>query len=260
MKRFSAWWIFVPAILFLAGCSGQKEMVLKSGYDYYKAGMKFFKKKKWDKAIEKFDVVLLNYPGSEYVDDAKFYTGECYLKKKEYLLAINEYEELISRFPYSDYVERAAFKIGYSYYKLSPKFQLDQEYTRKAIQSLQDFIDTYPDSKFCKEAEKLIYELRNKLARKLYEAGKLYIKLREYNAALIYFDLVLESYYDTDWADDAELGKAYCYVKLRDFDKYEEILAKYNDKESPDVQKMVEKLKRVYQRELKKIGKEKRKR
>ncbi|MBO8130884.1 MAG: outer membrane protein assembly factor BamD [Candidatus Marinimicrobia bacterium] len=258
------YYILLPMIIIIIAalatdCSSQKELIAKSDKDYFDQGMKYFKNKKWEKAISTFDIILLNYPGSEYADDAKFYSGEAYLNKKEFLLAINEYEELTIRFPNSEYIEKASFKIGYAYYKLSPHFQLDQEYTKKAIFAFQDFIDTYPESELCKEAEKYIHKLRNKLARKLYETGKFYIRFQEYNSALIYFDDLLEKYYDTDWADDAELGRALCYIKLKEFDKYKEILAKYNNNENEKLKNYISILKRNYDKELKKIERQNKK-
>ena len=41
--------------------------------------------------------------------------------------------------------------------------------------------------------------------------------MHEYRAALIYFDQVLENYYDTSWADDAMLGKIETYIEMKDY-------------------------------------------
>ena len=62
------------------------------------------------------------------------------------------------------------------------------------------------------EAEGIITDLRIKLARKDYEAGRMYLKLEEYDTALIYFRSVLNHYYDTSFSDDARIGIIFTHI------------------------------------------------
>ena len=41
--------------------------------------------------------------------------------------------------------------------------------------------------------------------------------MREYRSSLIYYDIVLEQFYDTEYADDALYGKALVYVDLVEY-------------------------------------------
>ncbi len=130
----------------------------------------------------------------------------------------------------------------------------------KALQSFQDFLDTYPNSKFKKDAEQNITEIRSKLARKVFESGRLYRKLQEYKAAIIYLDKVLEQYYDTEWAEKARMEKAYCLIRLREFDQYELLLKEIIARATPQTdQSAIEYLRVSHRKELRKIEKEKRK-
>ena len=56
---------------------------------------------------------------------------------------------------------------------------------------LQEYIDDYPDSPKRDEAQNAIISIRNKLSRKVYESGILYMKLEEYKAALLSFDKII---------------------------------------------------------------------
>jgi len=153
--------------------------------------------------------------------------------------------------------EKAEYKIALSYVKLSPKYQLEQEYTHRALRYLQDFIDTYPSSEYIGAAEKHIETLRNKLGRKLYESGRLYKKMRHWRAAVIYFDEMLANYYDTQWALDAKLDKAYCLIQLRRFDEYQELMAELEQAvELGDHEEALQDLAATYQEELQEIEKE----
>ena len=45
----------------------------------------------------------------------------------------------------------------------------------------------------------------------------MYRKMRKYRASIIYHDLVLNNYYDTEYADDAQMGKAVVYYEMEDW-------------------------------------------
>ena len=88
----------------------------------------------------------------------------------------------------------------------------DQEKTKQALEQLQMFIEDFPQSGFIKDAEESIKELRYKLAKKEYEVARLYLKLEEYESAIIYFRSVLNNYYDTEFSDEARIGIIFTHI------------------------------------------------
>jgi outer membrane protein assembly factor BamD len=220
-----------------------------------------FEKEKWLKAVDNFRLYILNNPGGQLADDAQFYLGEAYFNREEYLLAIAEYTQLVQRYKYSDLLVDGYYKIALCYYELSPRYERDQTNTHKALQQLQEFIDAYPNTDNAKKATEKIEELRNKLGRKLYESAKIYRKLSQWDAAILYCDDMLNTYYDSEYAIYAKYEKAYCYIKKRDFKSYEAM--KEEIKESDDIKadekaSLIEKLKKTYNKEMRKIQREKR--
>lgn len=165
--------------------------------------------KKYEKAdylaaVDGFDYYTLNYSGSSLVDSAQFLLAMSHYNLKEYLLAADAFNELVRRFPRSPLVAEAMFQTGVSYWKLSPKYALDQEYTVKAVDALQAFIDYFPErSSRVRDAQELIGQCRAKLAQKDFESGIIYIKTKDFRSAEIYLKGVTELYYDTPWATDA---------------------------------------------------------
>lgn len=201
-------------VVLLFGCSNKKTLKRDSYRTRYKKGIELIKKEKYFQAVDHFTYVVYNSPGSEIADNAQFYLAESHYYLDEYLLAIDEYRRLIRRWPASSFVMKAKYKIGKTYEKLSPDYDRDQTYTIKAIDSYQSFINNYPESKYRKNAEKSIVKLRLKLANKIFDAGKLYVVLREWKGANITFQEIIDDYYDTEIIDYTYLEMASCYNKM----------------------------------------------
>lgn len=187
----------------------------------YEKAMKLLDKKKYLRAQEEFNNLVIRGTHTDLGDDSQFYLAESYFLNKEYLLAIAEYDRLIRRMGFSPYVEKARWRVCESYVKESPKYYKDQSNTSKALSKLQEFIDDYPNSEFKEEANGQILELRNKLAQKEYATGILYIKMEEYPSAIISFESLINNYYDTDILEKGHIGMIRCYSLMDEYKKAE---------------------------------------
>ncbi len=147
-----------------------------------------------------FDIIRLQYPASEYADDAQFYLGETYFARGEYIMAAYNYQVVVRNYPQSPWVRLSAYKAALCYYRLSPEYYRDQRYTLEAIRAFNEFVAFYPDDSLADSARTYIARLREKLAEKDYETAELYLKMADPQAALIYFDQVIRRYPDTRFA------------------------------------------------------------
>lgn len=213
-------------ILFLS-CAGNKPKPNWTAKQYYEYAKKIFDDEDYLEASNQFTVVVLRYPGSNIADSAQYYLAESQFKMKEYLVAASEYEKLINNYNRSPLVPKAQYKMAECYFELSPRAALDQEYTHKAIRAFQTFIEDYPTDKLRTEADKKLALLRDKLAKKKYLSAEVYRKMRRYRAALIYFNEVLDNYYDSSWADDAMLGKIKVYIEDEQYVKARNEIEKF---------------------------------
>lgn len=216
--------LFAIAVI-LNGCSSSVETINLSAENRYNYALNLYNEESYEEAINEFQSIILQFPGNEIIDDAQYYLAMSRFKREEYLLAAYEYSKLIKNYPLSDKVTTSQFMLAESYYQLSPHYSLDQSYTRNAIKEFQAFIDFFPTNEQVQEAEGKINELNNKLAEKEYNSAYIYEKLEYYTAALIYYDLVLETYHDTRFAPMASYNKI---LLLIDREKEVEALAEVN--------------------------------
>jgi outer membrane protein assembly factor BamD len=163
-------------------------------------------------------------------DSAQYFLACSHFYMDEYIISAAEFEKLINNMAQSPLVPDAQYMLAESYYQMSPRPALDQEYTLKALREFQSFVEENPLHKNREDAEKKIVELRGKLAQKQWLNAELYRHMQEYNSSLIYYDVIIEKYYDTDFAEKAQYGKAVVYKDMKDFPKAKEQLLLFKEK------------------------------
>ncbi|HIB61490.1 MAG TPA: outer membrane protein assembly factor BamD [Candidatus Marinimicrobia bacterium] len=231
-KRY---FIILFTSLIITSCSSTKpeEVDLQKQFD---RATNYLEKKRYMRAQEEFNSVAIRGLHTDLGDDAQFYLGESYFLNKEYILAIAEYDRLIRRMGFSEYVQKARWRICQCYVEQSPKYYHEQSSTERALSKLQEFLDDYPNTEFHEEALTTITDMRNKLATKLYESGRLYVKMEEYASAIITYEDLLANYYDTELVDDAHLQIVKCHALAGEIEKAVDYLANNRKQFSNDDQ------------------------
>ena len=202
----------------------------------YEKGVELFTKGKYTRAQEQFDYIVMNNPGARIAIDAQHYLAECMFNNKNYVEATTEYVKYIRWSDNLDKIEASRYKICRCAILSSETYQKDQGETLQALSLLQEFIDEYPESIFRDPAEKFVIEIRNKLAKKEYEAGRLYLKLEEYQSAIIYFEGLLYEFYDTDFADRAHVAIILAYFLNDEIEKAKLYLEKNHNNISSEIE------------------------
>ncbi len=222
--------VVVGLALILGGCSSKETTSTLSAEERFQHAKALFDNGDYLEAANEFTIITLQYQGSAVAGDAQFYLAECRFKRGEYLLASYEYQTLRRNMAASPRVPEAMYKLGLSYYNLSPKSRLDQQYTKKAIEELQAFVEYYPTSEFVPDASVKIQELTNRLAKKEYETARLYATMEYTKASIFYYDNVIEKYHDTEYAPLSYLEKTELLVSRKRFRDAKTEITKFLDK------------------------------
>ena len=223
------------SVLSWAGCSSARrfdptpEGEFEQAYYYYEKG-------DYTKSIDFFKQLIYKYPGSELVEQARYYLADSYFQNKDYILAANEFEQLNREFPQGQFADVALFKAGLSYSAMSRRPERDQTETRKAMETLQTLLIKYPNTEYADTVRKSVDQMKDKLARKEFKTAQFYFDREIYESSIIYLKSVISNYPESSvmpqtlyhlckasrymgYPDDAEDAKAWL---CRDYPDSEE--------------------------------------
>jgi outer membrane protein assembly factor BamD len=102
----------------------------------------------------------------------------------------------------SDFVQEADFMTAFCFYKISPRPELDQNYTMQAIQNFKLFLIKHPRSDRREEVQAYIEELRDKLVEKSFISARLYYDLEDYKASLVALNNSLIEFPESKYRED----------------------------------------------------------
>jgi len=186
--------------------------ILKSTDYTFKLQMaeKYYLAKDYDHAQTLYDDLYRVMKGSEHFEDIWYKYAYCAYYLKDYINAENLFKGFVEAFPNSPKADEMDYMRAYCFWKQSPKYQLDQTNTTKAMGFMQAFIAQHPTSEKVKDATEIIEKCRAKLEQKDFEAAKLYFNLRETNpaylkAASLTFNTLMNTYPDSQFSDEYKL-------------------------------------------------------
>jgi outer membrane protein assembly factor BamD len=125
---------------------------------------------------------------------------------------------------------------AYTFYKQSPKVELDQTNTTKAMGFMQAFINTHPGSEKNKEAAEIIDKCRAKLELKDFKSAELYYNIGHYKAAAVAYTNLINNFPESDKGDQYKLAAIKSYFEYANLsipdkkeERYEQVITEYHD-------------------------------
>lgn len=177
----------------LSGPEPTVEDLLTEAKGYYDKG-------NFGLAKEKFEAIRFDYPGHALIGEVQFYVGLCYFQLKEYLIAQQEFESFLREFPQdSPFSDDAMYYLCQSLFEQALPARLDQAHTRKALEEADAFLETYPQSAFAGEVQKLKDQCLDRLSMKEFLAGRLYRRMGYTSSAIHYFRLLEKEFPGSRW-------------------------------------------------------------
>ncbi len=243
----SALAILTAGVLFGTGCSSSKPETTANSLvnEGYARAVKLYEKGDYSTAILGLESLLFTARATALEDDVQYLLGQSYYHSGDYMLAADMFSR-VQQLSSTPYARTAQFMLAKSFERLSPHFELDQQYTRKSIEQFSLYQELYPvadtakvaaDVKTWKEllkinpentsykqnfasasaqyrridslkySDKAIRTMREKLAKNSFFIARQYVQLGKYKAAGIFYDEVIMHYPDTIYDQPALEGK-----------------------------------------------------
>ncbi|WP_462220291.1 outer membrane protein assembly factor BamD [Ferruginibacter sp.] len=231
----------VLAALFLltiaTSCNKYNKIYKSKDYEYkLKMADEFFAKKKYKVAQQLYEELFPVFKGTAKFEELYYKDAYCFYYMKDYLQAQALFKGFLEVFPNSPKAEEVDYLHAYCFYKQSPKLELEQVNTTKAIGMMQTFINTHPGSARIKEATEIIDICRAKLEQKEYRSAELYYNLGQHRAAAIAFTNLINNYPESVKGDEYKLKIVKAYYKFaklsfvdKQIERYEKVISEYQD-------------------------------
>jgi outer membrane protein assembly factor BamD len=230
-------WILLVAII-LGSCGGGMNKILKSPDPNYKLRIaeQYFVKKKYAKAQQLYEDIMPYFKTTKEFEDIYYKYAYCAYYQSDYMNAENLFKTYLEIFPNSTRAEEIDYMRAYTFYKQSPKPELDQTNTIKAMGMMQTFINTHPTSTRIKEANDIMDICRTKLEIKDFKSAQLYFDIGQFRAAGVAFAALLNEYPESPKGDEYKLMTIRAYYRYAELsveekkpERFEQVINECNE-------------------------------
>lgn len=228
--------LFIASVL-LSSCSQFSKVQKSTDYEYkLKMADKYFEEKKYHQAQMLYEELFPVSKGTSVFEELYYKYAYTFFNQRDYLGAENYFKGFLEVFPASPRAEEMDYMRAYSYYKQSPKVELDQTTTHKAISLMQTFINSHPGSPRIKDANEIIDKCREKLEKKDFISATLYYNLGHFQAAGIAFTELMNNFPDSEKSEEYKLQIIKSYyqyadmsVRSKKLERFERVIDECND-------------------------------
>ena len=229
--------ILFSGVILFTSCSNFSKVVKSNDYEYkLRVAEKYYAEKDYNHAQQLFEELFRVFKGSEHFEDIYYKFAYCAFYLKDYPNAENLFKGFVEVFPNSNKAEEMDYMRAFTFYQQSPKVELDQTNTTKAIGFMQAFVNTHPGSDKVKDATEIIEKCRAKLEMKDFQSAQLYYDLGYFKAAGVAVNVLMNTYPDSEKSDvyklliiKADYDYAQQSVPEKQNDRFETVITQCNE-------------------------------
>ena len=176
-------WMAAISLALCAACAGGKDAVditkpvtgaeASNAEKAFNRGVQERKDKNYLEAVRYFEYVRNNFPYSQFASLAELAIADMSFDRDDWATAATQYLDFVKGHPSHPKADYAAFRAGLARWEdrpsdlwlLPPSSEKDQGPLRSALDALQRFVLSYPNSEYVPRARELIADTRERLAR-----------------------------------------------------------------------------------------------
>lgn len=155
-------------------------------------------------AIRVFEKIIERNPLGFIAADAQVKIADCHYQLRQFDEAEGSYLAVMENYPNSEWVPYAQFRIPYC--KLSNIRIQERNYDllSGSREGFEVYVANNPQGALVDTTKEIIGEIDVAMARRDYEVGEFYLRRKRPDAGLIYFESVIDTYPNTEWAARAK--------------------------------------------------------
>jgi outer membrane protein assembly factor BamD len=199
----------------------------------FQDGMKYFKEKRYARALDHFTKLRSEHPFSPQLTLAELHIADAYYLNQQYPEAINAFKEFEMMHPSNENMPFVIYRLGLSYFDQFTSVDRDQKNTEIAKTYFETVIAKYPKSPHAAEAKDKLAKCNGYLAEHDFNVAHFYLQQEKYPAARDRFEEIVRKYRGTPAAAKSLffLGESYRNEKnnVKAALAYEALLQHYPD-------------------------------
>ena len=197
-------------LLFTSSCETPEKVLKSNDLDYKKAkAISWYNKKEYFKCIPVLEELIGLMKGRESTEELYYMYAMANYKQGDYMISAYHFKNFYDLYPNGAHAEECLYMFAKSNQMQSPKPDLDQTFTYKALEAYALFLTSFSEGKYIQECNEAVKVLRKKLEKKALNAAELYYRTENYKAAATSYIQILK-----DFPDIAEVEKvSYMIVK-----------------------------------------------
>ncbi|MBN1470784.1 MAG: outer membrane protein assembly factor BamD [Syntrophaceae bacterium] len=216
--------LILSLVFFINGCSGinffgKSDLPKASPEGIYARASEEYQNGNYGKAREYFMRVKEQYPLHDMAVLAEIGIADSLYSDKDYISAEEAYNDFISLHPVNENVPYAIYQMGMCHYNQMEAMDRDETETIKARKEWEKLIARYPESKFAIMAEKMLKEVKKRMADREFYIGNFYMTQKKYKAALARFERIASEYSNVGFDYKIEYYINEAKTKLADEEK-----------------------------------------
>jgi outer membrane protein assembly factor BamD len=177
----------------------------------FQDGMKYFKEKRYARALDHFTKLKTEHPFSPQLTQAELHIADAHYLNQQYPEAINAFKEFEMMHPSNENMPFVVYRLGLSYFDQFTSVDRDQKNTEIAKTYFETVIAKYPKSPYAAEAKDKLAKCNGYLAEHDFNVAHFYLQQEKYPAARDRFEEIVRKYRGTPAAAKSLffLGESY---------------------------------------------------
>ncbi len=237
VTRFCLLPIAYCLLLFISSCETPEKVLKSTDLDYKKAkAISWYNKKEYFKCIPVLEELIGLMKGRESTEELYYMYCMANYKQGDYMISSYHFKNFYDLYPNGVHSEECLYMFAKSNQMQSPKPDLDQTFTYKALEAYSLFLNTYSDGKFIVECNEAVKALRRKLEKKALNAAELYYRTDNFKAAATSFEQILRDFPDIEETErvsfmivKSNFKFAFNSIPSKKADRFNNVIKAYQD-------------------------------